>query len=194
VTELQVPKWSLKDSASGDLNGDHRADMAVVLEYADTVTELRNDSGENTGKPRILLVLFWDAAAQAYNVNVQNNSFILRGGEGGMADDPYDGISIHHGVLEVGYQYVRSYLKYKFRFKSSAIYLIGASYAGAVGDKFENWDFNFSTGRAKHEWGEVFDTNYSDHVKWLKMKARSPIRLGDMRFAWEMEIFPSVYI
>jgi hypothetical protein len=98
------------------------------------------------------------------------------------------------GILGVGYQYVRSSLEFKFRFKSSAICLIGASDAGVVGEKFESWDFNFSTGWAKHEWEGVSDRNSSNHVKWLKMKVRSPIRLGEMRFAWEMEIFPNVYI
>jgi hypothetical protein len=194
VNELLLPKWVIKDSTSGDLNGDHKADMALVLEYGDSVEEMRKDSDVNSGKPRVLLVLLWDSAVRAYSVNVQNNTFVLRSGEGGMGGDPYSGIKIQHGVLEIDYQFLREALTYRFRYKQSTFFLIGASDAGASNLKFESWDFNFSTGMAKHEWQYRSNENAPSHVNWKKMKPRSPIRLGEMRFAYELEIFPNVYI
>lgn len=192
--ELLFPKWMLKDSAIGDLSGDHWPDMALVLEYADTVAELRSDSIENTGKPRILLILFWDTKARSYHVAAQNNTFILREGEGGLQPDPYGGISINNGVLEIYYQFVRESLSYKFRFRSPAIYLIGASDGGVSGEKFESWDFNFSTGWAKHEWRDSLNEKNHEQVEWKKITLRVPIRLKDMKFVYELEIFPSVFI
>ncbi|MES1160996.1 MAG: hypothetical protein ABUM51_09585, partial [Bacteroidota bacterium] len=80
TNELLSPHWTLKDSASGDLNGDQQPDVALVLENADTVTETRPDGAENTGKPRILLILLREAGNQGYKVALQNNTFILRDG------------------------------------------------------------------------------------------------------------------
>jgi hypothetical protein len=192
AAELRAPKWSVKDSAIGDLNGDGRPDMAVVLEYADTVTEIRGDSIENTGKPRILLVLLHDANDQGYHVALQNNTFILREGEGGMVSDPYGDISIKNGIFEIEYQYVRSSLTYKFRIGAAGICLIGATDAGVESNKFEEWDVNFSTGKAKHTWQNMPEGQ--DHLEWKQMKPRAPIKLMDMKFAWELEIFPDVFI
>ncbi len=187
-----MPKWSIKDSAIGDLNEDGRPDMAVVLEYADTVTEIRNDSIENTGKPRILLVLLHDVNGQGYHVVVQNNTFILREGEGGMVGDPYGEISIKNGIFEIVFQYVRSSLTYKFRMGAAGICLIGATDGGVDANKFEVWDVNFSTGKAKHTWQDKPEG--SQHLEWKQMKPRAPIKLKDMQFAWGLEIFPSVFI
>ena len=111
-----------------------------------------------------------------------------------MVPDPYGGISISKGVLEIYYQYVRGSLSYKFRFRSPEIYLIGASDAGVAGEKLESRDFNFSTGRAKHEWRDGSNEKNPQHVEWKKMAPRIPIRLKDMKYAYELEIFPSVFI
>jgi hypothetical protein len=192
--ELFSAKWTLKDSAMGDLNGDHLADMAVILEYDDTVTELRWHDIENTGKPRILMILFWDSVGKAYDVAVQNNTFILRDGEGGMAGDPYAGIHIQRGVFEINYEFVRESLSYKFRFRSPEVYLIGASDGGVSGGKFDSWDFNFSTGRAKHEWHDQENEKDPEHIEWKKIGPMSPIRLRDMKFTYQFEIFPNVFI
>jgi hypothetical protein len=94
VDALILPRWSIRDSVSGDLNRDGRKDMALVLEYADTVPEMRADSMENTAHPRILLVLLQDSVTGGYRPVCQNNTFILRTGEGGMIDDPYGSIGI----------------------------------------------------------------------------------------------------
>lgn len=40
-------------SVVGDLNKDDRADMVVVMEFADSVREIRGDSIENTGRPKL---------------------------------------------------------------------------------------------------------------------------------------------
>ncbi|HVU97306.1 MAG TPA: hypothetical protein VHE34_18880 [Puia sp.] len=115
ASELFSSKWALKDSAMGDLNGDHRPDMALILEYADTATESRSRDIENTGRPRILMILFWDSVDRSFEVAVQNNTFILREGEGGMAGDPYGGIRIQHRVLEINYEFVRESLSVSLR-------------------------------------------------------------------------------
>jgi hypothetical protein len=168
--------------------------MALVLEYADTVTETRPDSMLNTGRPRILVILLRDSNDQTYHIAVQNNAFILRNGEGGMDPEPYGGISIKSDVLEIDYQFVRSSLSYKFRFKAPNFYLIGASDAGVSGESAESWDFNFLTGRARHTWNNMAKQKGSEHVEWKQIKDRTPIRLKNMKKPYMLQIFPDVYI
>jgi hypothetical protein len=185
VSAFLSARWGLKDSVSGDLNGDGRPDMAVVLEYADTVTELRPDSIENTGKPRILLVLLRDSVGNGYRVAVQNNTFLLRDGEGGMAGDPYAGIGISDGVLEVYFQFLRESLSYKFRYRGRAFCLIGAFDAGGDPHSFESWDYNFSTKKAKHEWSHEDE----DHVEWRRFTLKAPVLLQEMKKPYMLNVF-----
>src|SRR5262245_12424593 len=58
IDEFLPSNWFLKDSASGDLNGDDLPDLAVVAEWKDTIEELRPDNTVNLGSPRILLIFF----------------------------------------------------------------------------------------------------------------------------------------
>ena len=192
VTDLLLPHWTLKDSTAGDLNGDQRPDLALILEYADTVTEQRPDGHENTGKPRILLILVQVTDSPGYRVALQNNTFILREGEGGMVSDPYDDIAIRKGVLNIDYQYVRGTASYKFRWKAPDFYLIGASSGGESGGAFEFWDFNFLTKKAEHTWKK--DPEKKDHVEWKQIQWPSPVKLRDMKAPYELQIFHDVFI
>lgn len=195
AADLRTPNWKVKDSAIGDLNRDRRTDMAVVLEYSDTVTEYREDSDVITSRPRILLVLLRDSATRAYRVVVQNNTFLLRGGEGGMDSDPFDSISIRHGILEVDYQFIHGWSSYIFRYRAPSLYLIGAREFGYSNSGYEGWDVNFSTGMTKHEWGGPPSKGESpDHTAWKKMKPRPPLRLQDIKFSDSIAVFPDVSI
>jgi hypothetical protein len=52
-----IPKrWFLKDSVSGDLNGDQKPDLVIIMECVDIVSERDNSIGN--ASPRILLILF----------------------------------------------------------------------------------------------------------------------------------------
>jgi hypothetical protein len=192
--DLIPSRWHIRDSVSGDLNKDGRTDMAMVLEYADTVHEMRPDSMEITAHPRILLVLFRDSATGGYRPVCQNNTFIVREGEGGMLDDPYGEISIRNNILTVEIQFLRAAAVYKFRWQKGDLYLIGASDNGIVSPvtgSAEGWEFNFSTSKAKHTWSR--SNTAKEHIEWRTFQPRS-IRLRDLRQYGSIEIFESVLI
>jgi len=194
ISDLVPARWHIKDSVSGDLNKDGRADMAMVLEYADTVTEMRPDSIGNTAHPRILLALFRDSVTEGYRPICQNNTFIVRETEGGMGGDPYGDLSIRNNILYVGIQFLREYVQYKFRWQKGDLYLIGASDHGIVSPvtgSSEGWEFNFSTSKAKHTWSH--SSGGKEHMEWRTFRPRS-IRLRDLRQYGAIEIFESVLI
>jgi len=192
VGNLDPTRWHIKDSVSGDLNKDGRPDLAMVLEYADTVREMRlYDS--NTAHPRILLVLFRDSATGGYRPICQNNTFIIREGEGGMLDDPYGDLRIKNNILTVSIEFLHEAVEYKFRWQKGDIYLIGASdYGrnGATGDT-DGWEYNFSTNKAQHTWKK--GGSAKEHVEWKTFQPRS-IRLRDLRQYGAIQIFENASI
>ena len=193
VGDLVPPRWHIKDSVSGDLNKDGRPDMAMVLEYADTVREIRPDSMESTDHPRILVVLFRDSSTGGYRPICQNNMFIVRETEGGMGGDPYGDLNIRNNILTVSIEFLRETAKYKFRWQKGDLYLIGASDYGAeaaTGD-MDGWEFNFSTNKAKHTWSKGGSSK--EHVEWKTFRPRS-IRLRDLRQYGAIEIFENASI
>lgn len=189
--------WRIKDKAIGDLNGDKVADAVLVLEYHTRAAEVRNGNNTVYSYPRVIVVLLKNG--DHYNKARQQNTFLLREEEGdGMSGDPYDNIDITKGILNINYQYTRSYLNYKFRYQANDFYLIGATYAGAANNILFSWDFNFSTRKMIHNEGESLD---QDNAKTAKNKTdirtihiTRPKKLSELTepFAWD--IFKDVSI
>lgn len=186
VEEFTLPKWFIKDSAQGDLNGDKRPDLAVVLEYKDTIQELRPDGFENWGSPRILVVLLRSAKTAGYDLLVQNNTFITRYGEGGMSSDAYKKVRISKGILQLDVEFVRGGAAYKFRFQHNDLYLIGATTGGVSGGIVENFDVNFLTKKAKIEKGSLEEDKWQ--TKWVNISIKQLRRLREMKMMFDWEV------
>jgi len=196
LREVVPPGWGIKDSVTGDLNKDGRADAVLVLEYADTVTEMR-DGIENTGNPRILLILFKDSVTGGYIPVCQNNQIIVRKGEGGMVDDPYGGLEIKRNVLTVSIEYVRSGANYKFRWQAGDMFLIGFSSGGASVGELEDWDVNLSTRKARHSITKRNGDGVKDkeQVEWKTFQLPGGgIRLRDMKEPYTLKLLADLSI
>lgn len=184
--------WFLKDSASGDLNGDRLSDIALVIEYKDTIQERRPDGEVNQGSPRILAVLLNDAKTGQYKLFLQNNTFIIRYGEGGMDPEAYGDVSISKGILEVFVSFLRGNASYKFRMQNGDLYLIGGSSGGVSGGWYYGFDANFSTRRAKIEEGSI-DSDKSK-VKWVTLPKTPLKKLREMKMIFQWEVVKDQYL
>ena len=141
------------DSASGDLNRDGKADIAMVIQHEDSVLSVNGFGDTVLTNPRILLVLFRDKDQKGYTLAEQNNSFILNHDDPIM-DDPFEEIGIKKGVLELRFRLFYSmgswYVNvaiYKFRYQANSFALIGAeklSFHRAT-HEFEEYSYNFLT-------------------------------------------------
>ena len=109
-TSALVPKrWKLIDSVSGDLNNDHRRDIALILEYDQEVRESRAYGDSNTEiiteiqRPRMLAIYF-KTSSGGYRLSTQNNHFILRSQEGGAMGDPLRPSAIANNQLTLSFE------------------------------------------------------------------------------------------
>jgi hypothetical protein len=188
-----IPKnWFLKDSAVGDLNNDSLSDIALVIEYKDTIQERRPDGEVNRGSPRILAVLLKDAKTGQYKLFLQNNTFIIRYGEGGMDPEAYGEVSISKGILKIFVSFLRGNATYKFRMQNGDLYLIGGSTGGVSGGRYYGFDANFNTRRAKVEEGPI-DADETK-VKWVSLPKAPLKKLREMKMVLRWEVVKDQYL
>jgi hypothetical protein len=192
IDEVIPSNWFLKDSATGDLNGDNVADLAAVVEWKDTIEELRPDKTVNLGSPRILLIFFKNFKTGSFDLVLQHNTFIIRYGEGGMDPEAYNKVSIKNKVLDISYVLLRGHAEYKFRYQQGDFYLIGATTGGESGGQIDYWDINFLTKKAKHESGGISDEKLK--LKWVNVPVQQLKKLKDLTMQFSWEVMPYVFI
>lgn len=181
-----VPKgWKIIYRAKGDLNKDHLADEAIIIQNTNPKNIIKNEgmgSDKLNLNPRMLLVLF--KTSGNYSLQDQNTSFIPleNDAENTCLADPLQetgGINIKNGTLILSYQYwlsCGSYgvsnLDYTFRFQNQKMELIGfdtESYSRSSGEETIT-SLNFST-RKKSETsgGNMFsDKTNKPKTVWKK--------------------------
>ena len=127
------PRWHLLDSTLGDLNGDNRLDLVVVVERDSVVSEQRRTLDgvfAVEGRPRILAICLADPEGGGYRKAVQTDQFVLREREGGVMDDPWDGMEVKNGMLHVrfhGGSGMQWALEYKFAWREKSWQLVGVT-------------------------------------------------------------------
>jgi len=102
-----VPKnWTTVDKAFGDLNDDKIADCAVVIKGNDKKFLNKND-GLGVHKfdtnPRMLIILFKNAAEKRYEIAEHSNTFIVIPDSPTMSE-PFQSVKIKNGVLQMDFE------------------------------------------------------------------------------------------
>jgi hypothetical protein len=190
-----VPQgWSIEARASGDLNRDGIADLALVLRQRDPKNIVEHAGlGEkpfNTN-PRILAVAFRDGPAGDYILQVANHTLIPRREDPVQADpfgDENGGISIERGVLSVTLQLFMTAggwdmftATHKFQYRNGRLELIGydRSNVNRASGKTNDISVNYLTGKMKLAAGDVARDN-PVKVSWKTLSRRSPLVIDEL--------------
>ncbi len=160
--------WKVEATASGDLNGDGLADLALILRQTSARNILANPDGmgENpfNTNPRILVVAF-KVAGVAYRLQLANHTLIPR------RDDPVrsdfieeDALSIQRGALRITMHDFMSAggwgmgnRTFIFRYQVGQFQLIGFNNVLTERNtgKVTTTSINYSTGRASIAVGSI---------------------------------------
>lgn len=181
-----VPKgWKIKDTVTGDLNRDKRADVAMILECRRRITE----HGEDT-HPRILMIAF--NIGNHYELKLQHNTFILRSREVYDAD-PYKDITIAKGLLylyfDLAHDGGEDKLLYVIGYQMNDFYLVDASRTSHSGGYERSSDFNFSTRKYIYRSSFPRTPGKTRRVRKKSLPAHSLKKLTDLTEPLGWEVF-----
>jgi hypothetical protein len=183
--------WRVEAQAVGDLSGDGRADLALVLRMNDPANILAHDGlGDNPfdTNPRILAVAL-GVPAGGYRLAAQDHALIARR-DYPTQSDPFEGeFAIERGSLNVT---VRLFMSaggwgagsssFRFRWRDDGLRLIGYDHLDVQRNSgcMTRLSINYLTGRVRRSSGRT-DVD-RETVRWSRVPVRAllPIdRIGD---------------
>jgi hypothetical protein len=179
--------WRIEAKAGGDLDGDARADLALVLrsrDPANVVAEATCEKEFDTN-PRMLAVLLAKPGG-GYRLGVENSALIPRR-DNACQVDPFSAIAIERGILRLDLERMMSaggwdagMTTFKWRWRDGALRLIGFDYSnvrrntGALG----LLSVNYLTGRAKISTGNIGADR--EKVRWTRLRGRRAPTIGEV--------------
>jgi hypothetical protein len=191
--EAFVPAgWRIETKLSGDLNGDGRDDIFLILRGNDprNIIDARGQGGPEKfdTNPRILAVAFAGAAG-GYDLALENHTLIARTTYTGE-QDPLDpngvqegGIEIKNGTLVVTLAYFGGNMGRKtftFRFEKAGFKLIGFDSVDVERSHgvMSDISINYLTRRMKRSTALISDD--TDKVTWTTLPQKPLLTMGQI--------------
>ena len=156
ITDFVPDKWTILKSTLGDLNGDNREDIAIILESTDSLETIRFFSFEGEmAKPkivkerykrRVLVILFKDSLTNKFDLIEQSNTIILCH-ENSKLEDPFKEIKIDNGLLKIlyGHYSINNSYQYFFKYKKGEFILARAYWHLGDSNVRQTHNFDFET-------------------------------------------------
>jgi hypothetical protein len=173
--------WRLESKLSGDLNGDRRADVVLVLRGNDprNIIDARAWGGpQNYDTNARIIAIAFAGAAGGYDLVLENHTLVARTVDP-SAQDPLDpngvqaeGVEIKRGALQVTLGYFgggMGRMTYAFRYRNHHFDLIGYDSLDVERSSgtMDQVSVNYSTRRMKHSVGKISDD--AEKVTWTTL-------------------------
>ncbi|MGA9583013.1 MAG: hypothetical protein WBR13_13700 [Allosphingosinicella sp.] len=188
TAEAFVPKgWTIETRAGGDLDGDARADLALVLRSQDPANVIPQEmcGKELDTNPSILAILLANPGG-GYRLAVEDHGLLARRDDACRLDG-YTGIAIERGILRIDFERMMSAggwdmgsTAFKWRWRDGALRLIGFDYSNVKRNTgaMSQLSINYLTGRVKISTGHIGTDR--EKVRWTKMRSPSAPTLGEV--------------
>jgi len=169
--------WRIEEQLSGDLNGDQRDDLVLVLRQQDPRNIVEHDGfgiSPLDSNPRMLAIAFAGPAG-GYTLAAQNHTLITRHEAPNLSDVFEDGpgVSIVRGTLRTALFFFSNAgswstgsASFTFRWQDGAFALIGYDSSSLMRNSghTESLSINYATRRVRHTEGSI-DSD-KDSVRW----------------------------
>lgn len=189
--------WVLEKQASGDLNGDGAADLAILLRQNDARNVVSNAEGLgveslNTN-PRILAVAFARRSPAGYSLVMENHALIPRH-DSPTLDDPFHDLEIVKGTLRLSLlqfasagSWGTSITKFNFRYQKNCFQLIGydrnETHRGS--GETTNLSINYLTKKAIVTTGNI--ENDETRVRPKRLASTRTLCIDQIGNGWEFD-------
>lgn len=190
--------WQVERTQAGDLDGDGRNDLLLVLRMHDPANLIaRDDSGDETfdTNPRMLAIAFAQPAG-GYRLVLQDHALIPRA-DNFSADDYLDGedaVEIRDGRVFVRLHWWLSMggwgtsnTTYTFRWQDGCVRLIGYDLDDLQRNSGEtvSTSINYLTGKVRIDTGSIEDDR--TRTRWAKLPSKTTKCLQDIGDGFEFD-------
>lgn len=182
---LQNKNWHILTMKSGYLNSDYVEDFVVILQSGNHRFVSCTESADIlSNEERIILVLTSNNTEP--KVTIQNNKFIFRPDEGGMACYIEPGISIEGNKLTLVKPLVRGHDTYIFEYRDKSMFLISAESVGVSGGKIYSDSFDFIKDIIISEKGYIGSDSTETEIIPIKYKGFKKLSELEGMYSWEV--------
>lgn len=204
VSDFLPPHWQIMGQAKGDLNGDKIDDLALVIKGNEARFKQKNDglgSDLFDTNPRMLLILFKDSNADAYNL-VEKSNKIIPIPDSPTMEEPFEKVSIKNGMLQLDFSvfysagsWTSSNTSYKFRWQNKTFVLIGADSGETQRNTGETnaYSYNFLTGKMSIAKGNS-SNDKSQSTQWKRIPSHALKTLSSFKQLYEWEAAPGQFL
>lgn len=168
--------WRIEQQLRGDLNGDKREDLVLVLRQQDPRNIVEHDGfgiSPLDSNPRMLAIAW--ATPDGYSLAAQNHTLITRHEAPNLSDvfEEGAGVSIVRGTLQTTLFFFSNAgswstgsASYTFRWQAGAFALIGYDRSSMMRNsgQTESLSINYSTRRVRHAEGSM--ESDKERVRW----------------------------
>jgi hypothetical protein len=199
AVDFVPPGWVTEVGSEGDLNGDKRPDLLLVLKQNDPSFILSNEpdspgTAEVDANPRVVVVAFARKAG-GYDLVLENREFIPRH-EDPTIDDPFGYAEIADGAFKIGLHYwanagswYTSSRAFVFKYQEKAFRLVALTDYTTKRNTGQSWDLSLDY--AKRRATMVAGSPSNDHIEEKKLQKalprEKPLRIEDLGCGWDFE-------
>jgi len=177
--------WKLVAINTGELNGDGRPDVAVLMRMADprNVKPVKSSPYYKTDDTNPYLLAIGFGRGDGFTLAASHHALFPREIAPMHGDDPPGpkSVEIGRGVLTLTFGHLRGFDRLHFRWDGKTFALIGYDCSGAAGGNFSSLSANYLTGKARIEEGDVS----SDHSKVSTVRIRPGKRPTLEQISWD---------
>lgn len=179
--------WKIVAIKTGDLNGDKRPDVAVLMRMTDPANVLpRPDSTyrQDDTNPYLLTIGF--ARSGGYSLVASHHALFPREIAPMHGDDPpsADTVQVARGVLTISFGHLRGHTQFRFRWNGKALTLVGYDCVGVAGGSIFGLSANYLTRKARIERGEVGKDQSDFWTVRIRPGKRPTLEQIDWEYGW----------